>query len=520
MGHTTGIYMSVAKERIIENIKDKKTFLIILTIFWWYIIFVKRAFNMESLAGCSNWTVAMMFMAYGFTIIASYVCCLMVNKLDEKSFLVIAVLLGGIMIFANPFVHIMDESTHYFRSFAISEGQWIDIIDENGEIGAIMPENYYKFQIKLTLKTVIENQDFFGESYSDTNAFSRNPYMSSVLPTNHAIAAVGIFLANLFNAPIWVVMWVSRIFDLAVYIILCYWAIKIAKYYKSFYFVSALLPMSIWLAASCSQDPIVNGATMLFISICLKYKWGDEQYVSKLDTVAILMCGFSIASVKYLVYSPVLLLFFVIPKEKFKKNQRGIMIALAIIIVIVCVAGQFYLLDKFPYKEDRNGDVDMARQIAFILDSPIAAFRIFTEYVSNHVLWHLENFWYESATGLLCQWAGIFGIAAAPVLAKDKYQWKEEDKKKERGFSLLMIFIVSVVTILTVIALYLGFTPVAKPGVDGLQTRYFIPVLFPIMYLLSKLDVINNIKKYELMVANIMMLGILDMIAKGLLDTF
>lgn len=460
-----------------------------------------------------------LILSYVVVIVLSYICCIMISKPDEKSFLVISVIIGILMVFANPFFHPIDESTHFFRSFAISEGQLIDVTNENGQIGAILPENY-EFGSQLNLKSVVVEQHIFGESFSKDNKFISNPYMSSVLPTNHLVAAIGIFIANLFHAPIFVVVWMSRLSVLLVYIMLCYWAIKNAPRFKSLFFIVALLPMSMWLAASCSQDPIINAAALLFTSLCLKYKFGDDEKISKIDMIAILLCGISIASVKYLVYSPLLLLFFVIPKEKFQNKHRTTMIVLAIMVMVGCLAGQFALLDKFPFEEDRNGDVDVARQIKYILGNIGTTVRNFAQYAVTNLLIHLKSFRYETATQLFSELSCVFGIAVAPILCKDKFSWKESEKKQEKVMTVMMVVIVVIVALLAITALYLGYTPVGKYAVDGLQTRYFIPVLIPIMYLLSKLKVENNIEKYELIVSNLMFLGLLDMVVGLLINVF
>ena len=450
-------------------------------------------------------------LVYTALIILSYGSCLWINAADEKTFVYLALIWGFAFIILNPVFHILDESTHYFRSFAISTGQWLDSLNETGDIGAFVPVNYSEIHFQnISLKTVVTNFSLYKEAYSSVLGFQVNPYAASYLPINHAIAAIGIFIGYRLGLPAFIVIYFARLSVLLVYTGLCYLAIKKAKYYKSVFFVVALLPASMWLAGSCSQDPIINGASLLFISICLNYKWGDVEFVSLKDLFWLIVCGTSIASVKYLIYTPILLLFFVIPKEKFKKNERNIMIVIASCIVLFCLVGQVLLMKKFPYTEDRNGDVDVARQVKFILANPYNALCTFSRYAMTSIVWHIENFKYESATGFFATTASLIGIAGTPVIAKDKYEWKKEETKFRKVLSILMFFIIVVVTSLTIVALYVGFTPVGASYVDGLQTRYFIPIVLFLMILIANCKVENKIEKYELFLPNLLMLGLLD----------
>lgn len=82
------------------------------------------------------------------------------------------------------------------------------------------------------------------------------------------------------------------------------------------------MPYGLWLAGSFSIDPILIGASLMFLSISLKYYFDDSEDVVKTrDIILLLISGAFIASVKYLVYTPILLTFFLIPKKKFKKNS-------------------------------------------------------------------------------------------------------------------------------------------------------------------------------------------------------
>ena len=63
-------------------------------------------------------------------------------------------------------------------------------------------------------------------------------------------------------------------------------------------------------------------------------------------------------------------------------------------------------------------------------------------------------------------------------------------------------------------SLYVGFTPVGSDGIEGLQTRYFLPVLIFAMLPISMVRVTNSIKQYREKITLLMGIGIMDMLAE------
>ena len=438
---------------------------------------------------------------------------------DEKMFLKIAIIYGMLIIFISPFPHALDESTHFFRSFMISQGDFYDTTNEE-RIGGYVSDNYGEIvEKRLSILDYVCNPDVFNESFSDNKEFYTNPYMSSVTPFNHSIGAIGILLGNLFALPAIVVIILGRICDLAFYTVLCYLAIKKAEYYKSLYFMVATLPIGLFLAGSYSIDPILISSSLLFISICLKYYFNDNQKITRSELILLLVCGIFIASVKYLVYTPILLLFFLIPRKCFSKKVYLLELGSAILIIAIMVLFQLKGLNMFEFTEDRNGDVDVSRQIQFILHNKMFSLRNFSEYFVSRSLPHIEDFGYSSIAGVpvVTSYIGIF-VLVASMLEKNKYNFAEQ--KKKRLFGLLSLFILFIVFGLTIVALYAGFTPVGKYAVEGLQTRYLVPVIIFLMIPLSFIDVKNNIKNYEKKISFMMNVGMINLIAGLLLVVF
>ncbi len=453
-------------------------------------------------------------------IVISVVCLLVCDRADEKSFLIIACAFGLLHVFCNPFCHLIDESTHFFRSFAISEGEWFDEINENNQIGAVVSENYGSYVSQpLTIKTFFKDVSFWMDKFSKEEAFYVNPYMCSVIPINHAIGALGISIARLIGLPAVGVIIFSRLINLVAYIAICYLAIKRMKYYKTVVFGISLLPMSMWLAGSCSQDPILNAMSILFVSICFSYFFerNEEGSVSKKDMILLLISGISIASVKYMTYTPLLLFFFFIPKKKFNKKTYIGMIISACVIIFVSLLGQVILLDKFPYKEDRNGNVDVILQIKYMIENIYDAIKVFATYVGQRCVWHWASYYYHSVSQV-CYFSSVFFITLLPMISQDKYV--DVRTKEDKRFDAVNIFAIVCICALVMFSLYVGYTPIGDLSIDGVQTRYAIPILLPIAVLLGKVKLKNEIKNFEGLCCFITILSLTDAVFGMLRDSF
>lgn len=452
-------------------------------------------------------------------IICSFITVICIDKADEKSFLKLAIIIGAFVIVLNPFVHVLDESTHFFRSFMISQGDFIDDIDENGNIGGWVPSNYPSIaNQRLTISEYLTNPGVWNEKFDGEEVFFVNPYMSSVTPLNHAVAAVGVFIGRLLHLPAILVIMLGRISDLALYIIFCYLAIKSATYYKTQFFVAATVPYGFWLGGSFSIDPILISSSLLFLSLCLKYYFNeDDEKVKVWEWIMLLVAGAFIASVKYLVYTPILLTFFLIPKKNFEKKQWNIVFILAIIMIIIMALVQIKMLGMFNFTEDRNGDVDVARQIQYMLNNKYTASR-------NILGYFVESQWgfFQGMTPVfkletLARMLGVF-VVFGGILETKKYVFK--NKKEQTRFIVLMLFIFASIFMLTVVSLFFGFTAVGKFAVEGVQPRYLVPILIFLSIPISFIPVDNRIKKYDNKVVQLMCLGEFNMISGILFEVF
>ncbi|MGN1175384.1 MAG: DUF2142 domain-containing protein [Roseburia sp.] len=453
-------------------------------------------------------------------LLTSYLFVLFFNGVDEKSFLLFSVTIGFWAIILNPFCHVYDESTHFFRSYAISTGDFFDSANEEGQIGAYVADNYNDIVgLRLNVKNYMLNQEHYNQRFSETNQFTENPYMSSVIPLQHMVGAIGIFIGNLFHMSAVMVILLGRLCDYVFYSVFCYLAIKNMKYYKTLFFAVATLPLGLWLAGSFSLDPILISTSLLFLSICLKYYFekNSDVMVSKTDMVLLLGCGLSIASVKYFVYAPILLFFFLIPKKKFKKKTYVGMIIAAILIVLAMGVIQLYLLKTIPFEEDRNFDVNVAAQIKWVFTHIIDAAGVFLKYFVDTYMVYPAEFNAPYITNGISKILGVL-LCFCPFMEQKRYQFESEKEKKRFTIFTACIFII--VSFLVLASLYAGFSSVGDKALLGVQPRYLLPIIILFMLSLSNINVENKIKNYDKKLAFVIALNTCEMLSGLMVNAF
>lgn len=411
----------------------------------------------------------------------------------ENTFLALSLLMGILFVVINPFPHRLDEDTHFFKSYTISQGDFFQEV-RDGQVGndvSASVADYTSFgNFSLTTNLHLLKQPISGEV-----VYYVNPHASDIIPLAHCVAALGIGIARLLGASYGVMVIAGRLANYLAYTALCYYAIKQTKYYKSVFFTVASLPAALWMAGSYSTDPVLLGAALLLVATCFKYAYqDDDMLVSAKDTVCILLCGLLVISLKSFVYSPLALCFFLIPRSCFKKKQWGITIGAAMLIVLLTVFWQNRLSSAYVSPGDsRGGDTDTARQISFILGDPLLAVKTFVNYYRSTVLNHLTA---ANAPGTYTAVSGLFSILCilSATIANDKYPLSAQ---RRRNTNWLFVICFCVMAFLPTLAMYLRFTPVGSIDIAGVQTRYFFPPLVLLMCAFANNEVKNDSKNYS-----------------------
>ena len=410
-------------------------------------------------------------------VVGSLALALLLRQADERGFLWYALLVGWLVALLLPFPDERDEGTHFFKAVALTEGKLEEMQDEL--IGCELPQGTLA-PFSLRLLAASDASDWPGPLEGEKE-FIALSYVANVIPLEHAVLALPVALLRALGAPLWLTVFLSRLWCYALYTALCWAAIRRAGRFKPIFFVVALLPFAQRMAGLVSTDPLLLGGALLFTATVLRLWQGGQEgqprTLSGWDMASLLLSALLLSSVKYLGYAPMLALLWAVPRDCWRSRRQRVILGGALALMLLALAiWQLALLQRWPYTEDRSGDTDIARQLASIGEDPVAFLRVLADYCftillgfrfllpGKALLTNLEN--------LL---AGL-ALILAPMLCADGRQCAKDAQGKSRRLLRALCFaLFALISLINMVSLYLSYTPVGSSTIVGLQTRYFIP---------------------------------------------
>ncbi|MBQ2638719.1 DUF2142 domain-containing protein [Candidatus Saccharibacteria bacterium] len=256
----------------------------------------------------------------------------------ERIFLALAGILGLAHVFLTPMNQLPDEIGHIFRAYAISEGKLIGEKDENGDYRSCISRTYWEvlnnaqgdseYYKKLKDNFLSKTSDeLWCWSYSNTAGYH---------PVVYAPQVMGILVGKFLHLPIVLTMYLGRIFALIVFLILCFFAIKLVPKFKEFFVFFAFFPEMLQQGMAYSADGLLIGSALLLTALAFKYIYGDDKKLNKKQIASIYLLTTLVSICKKIIYLPLFLLFFLIPANKFKKKwHKYLHLALSFALALV-----------------------------------------------------------------------------------------------------------------------------------------------------------------------------------------
>jgi uncharacterized membrane protein len=412
----------------------------------------------------------------------------------EIVFITLAVIFGLLLVFAVKPLHGNDEIVHFPRAYQVSEGRlWTEHLG-GYDYGGHLPVQIKQFndgfreqiqsdhtdQSKLEALQARYSRERLADGPREPLAFTSAGVYSA---WSYAPPAAGILVARTLNLPLTWYLYLGRIIALLIYIVLVYFALKYLPFGKIFLLVVALLPTALSQAATTGIDGVVNGASWLLLALTLAVFARTLKLSGRL-VAAIALIALFLATTKQ-AYLPVALLPLFVPANHYPLSYKKVWLWRLLFGGSLVAASLWYVGATSPIAEimhfiQRPGlYVDEAAQL---------------HYVFQHMLQFLGMIFVQPFTVWSANiYAGIVGIVTNKViflpiaviillyltifitsLHKERPHIAKRDQLFVVGASLgalLGSFI------LINLALYLSFTRVGYDHVEGLQGRYFLPLL-------------------------------------------
>lgn len=342
------------------------------------------------------------------------------------AFVLLALIFGVTLVFATPPFRAPDEAGHFWRADAIALGYWIPPM-HHGHPSAYIPRGIEQLWYGRDTPLELEHR-----------VLVHFPAYYTPLP--HLPQAFACFIGhNLTLRPL-AILHLGRIFNLVVFIALMAIAMRAAPALALVIATIGLLPMSLHLAASFSPDAMTIAVATLFTAM---------------SSNAVLAAA--TAFVKP-VYFPIALM----------ARRATAWIACALSLAITAL-----LLHQTNYAHRPGVLVDPAAQLRVILHSPFRFIGIVIVDYLRHVPRYAEGL--VGRLGMLDVPLPriVIGMLLVTVIAVALTN-ESRLTAKERALAGLSI---ALSMLLISISQYLIWTPPGAGYIDGMQGRYFLPLL-------------------------------------------
>lgn len=412
----------------------------------------------------------------------------------EKWFAVIAFIVGGILLFIIPPMAAPDENDHFYNIYAFSDAGFFPDFQED-LLGRMLPECIIDFVngYNERFAAKLNEQYNFSEAYgswaipSDFEEYRFVPYWNSnvnligYLPSGTGIVIYRILAAAfpfICVSPYNLLLF-GRICNLTFYIIIMYYAIKWTPILKYTIFLTALFPMSLFLASTLSYDTIIIGFCTLLFSRIMNIL-SSTRIISRKDLIVISSCAIFLLNVKT-AYVPLLIVLFSLAVERFEKIGRYIkyivvVLGTGMIPFVIFYVGKGVVLKDFTWKYTPA----MNEQAKVILSAPV----YFVNYIANSFV-HYGKFYYLGCLGSLGQQDTNLPEVFLYILTFITLFVAFVEVSSQNLITVKFKILSLIGILLTIYAIFAG-TYIIWTGtrydigldyVEGCQGRYFIPLI-------------------------------------------
>ena len=414
-------------------------------------------------------------------------------KRPEVLFVLFASFFGLTLVFLVPPMQAPDEQTHFFQSYAVSNLDFKPHRFQN--------EKYTYYGSELPKSVFVATDDFLTDTAGkpdvefDTRLFGEyinqplNPQVtahehngSGYAPIVYLPQAIGITIGKIFNTSPLIMIWLGRLINLIVWVVLIYLAIKIIPFGKWAMAILALNPMAVFLSASLSADVVTTALAFLFFSIIASSLVSKSTLSTKTTiTLVGLLVLLGLTKPTNILFG---LLLLAIPWKSFVTLRKFWLICLGSIGIAIAVSLAWNVVvvgeaSQSTAQLQRPGvGIDSAAQLTGIVQQPLYFIKtLLVNYVfvtpghyGNQVLQStFGRFgWLDTSLPLWTIALYILGLFLALI-----YQLGRGKRLSlfQKAVSLTILFGLCLANVL---AMYLVYTPAGNSVIDGVQGRYFI----------------------------------------------
>ena len=411
----------------------------------------------------------------------------------EKQFLIVAGPVSLCLMMAITPYSAPDESHHYFSSYQLSNYlmlQWDDT--DRGDA-----QDFDSRDLPLHWNTSSGYQRFLNEigSKRKSKTDTEIPYPRVLTyPLMYLPQALGIAIGRLTGLNFFVVFYFGRLFNLAFYLMCCYFAIKIIPKKKHLMFAICLMPMALHQAISYSYDGFVNAISFLFIALVVRAIFQESRITGK-EIVMLLITGILLASAKvgYVVLEACL---FLIPVKRFRPRKQYLYVNVGIVAASILCIIMFWIPSLATGSAINYRSVELY-SLSYIYSHPLGLIDIIISTIKSSGVFFVNCAIGQLLSGLTLELPLYISYCYLIVLMMLAMRRKDDPLKCITFNQRTVLLLCSLAgVLLSFLTLLTTWTEYGAQTIGGLQGRYFIP-LFPLMFMALENNWITRDKRLE-----------------------
>ena len=418
------------------------------------------------------------FMAAGFYYLAFLRRCRI-----EKVFVFTILCLGVIYNFVLTPYMTPDESYHIDMSYRHSNT--LLGIESAGE------NKCYKRQddteLEFTSSPSLENykiiyDGLFSMAENDTLVEAEATSTTEAPMIIYLPAVLGMTLARLLHLGTVPMLLLGRWFSLLGFTILTYFGMKKLPFGKTALFLLAVLPMNLQQCTSFSYDAVITGVSFLYICWCVSLAFGEKQ-VKATDMLGLGILGIILVYGKSGVYLPLALLIFLIPAARFGgKRVRNLCVLGLFLLPVLCFLNQntatvSYIATTTEATATVGSSTTAGYTIGYFLSQPMELVRMLANTLSDKTAFYLESLVGQKMGWVEIDISEVISMLFWLLLILASLKTKEEPMYIRTGQKWWIVFVCAVCAGLILAGMLLTWTPRGYVSIEGVQGRYFIPLM-------------------------------------------
>lgn len=432
----------------------------------------------------------------------------------EYGFLIIALCAGITFTIIMPLSRVVwDEESHFLGVYMLDVRggfEWNNFL--HGFIGGSYDANF-PFEYSQSIEeyeNVVDTINRLSVPSESDPAVYQKWGTSNFATFSYVFMAITCNICKLLGLPLSLTYVLVRMTNLFMYIMVIFFAVRKLPKGKLLMSAIALLPTPMFLACGISYDTIVTGFIYLGFAYLFAMMLNDKK--STVWEYLVYICAFGYGSSRKAIYIPLILLGLILPHRCFKDRKTEKWMKAGIVAVFVIMMSTFILPELIsPITEGdlRGGNTSHVGQMGSVFSHIFVYAGILLSSIWKYLFEFgvgeisLDHFAYMGS-GTLIYLIVIYLVTLTLTSENTVYAKNEKNKWVSKEMPLivkiLLFFLIFVVVCLIWTSMYLSYTEVGKMTIAGVQGRYYIPLLFPVLFLLSfnRVNVNWDKQKYNL----------------------